>query len=132
MTALDVVRALDEAVRRHGKPRHLRSDNGGEFISGVLRRWLEQRGIVARFIEPGSPVPTQAAVDGYLSASGFARSGLFPFGFYFYNQLNGLAVADAQPNNILVAPVGRLAPIYLVIGRPGSALLRSLLAEPAC
>jgi putative transposase len=55
MTARDVVRALDEAVRRHGKPRHLRCDNGGEFIAGVLQRWLKERGIVARFIEPGSP-----------------------------------------------------------------------------
>ena len=26
-----------------------------EFIAGVLQRWLEQRGIIARFIEPGSP-----------------------------------------------------------------------------
>jgi len=50
-----VVRALDEAVRRHGKPRHLRSDNGAEFIAGVFQRWLKERGIVARFIEPGSP-----------------------------------------------------------------------------
>jgi transposase InsO family protein len=55
MTARDVVHALDEAVRRHGKPRHLRSDNGGEFIAAVLQRWLKERGIVARFIEPGSP-----------------------------------------------------------------------------
>ena len=55
MAARDVVRALDEAVRRHGKPRHLRSDNGGEFIAGVLQRWLKDRGIVARFVEPGSP-----------------------------------------------------------------------------
>ena len=55
MAARDVVRALDEAVRRHGKPRHLRSDNGGEFIAGVLQRCLKDRGIVARFVEPGSP-----------------------------------------------------------------------------
>jgi transposase InsO family protein len=55
MNARDVVRALDEAVQRHGKPRHLRSDNGGEFIAGVLQRWLKERGILARFIEPGSP-----------------------------------------------------------------------------
>lgn len=78
---------------------------------------------------PETPVPTQTAVDGYLAALGFARSELFPHGFYFYNRLNGLAVADAQPNNILVAPDGRLAPIDLVIGRPGPALLRRLLAE---
>ena len=55
MTARDVVRALDEAVRRHGKPRHLRSDNSGEFIA-VLQRWLEKRGIDARFTESGRPL----------------------------------------------------------------------------
>lgn len=46
MTARDVVRALDEAFRRHGKPRHLRSDNGGEFIADVVQRWLKERCIV--------------------------------------------------------------------------------------
>jgi transposase InsO family protein len=55
MTACDVVRAWDEAVRRPGKPRHLRSDHGSEFIAGVLQRGLKQRGIVARFVESGSP-----------------------------------------------------------------------------
>lgn len=42
-------------MRRNGKPRHLRSDNGGEFIAGVLQRSLKEWGIVARFIEPGCP-----------------------------------------------------------------------------
>lgn len=55
MTAGEVVRALDEAVRRHGRPRRLRRDNGGEFVAGVLQRGLKERGIAARFIEPGSP-----------------------------------------------------------------------------
>jgi putative transposase len=55
MAARDVVRALGEAVRRHGKPRHLRSDNGGEFTAGLLQRRLKDRGIVARFVERGSP-----------------------------------------------------------------------------
>jgi putative transposase len=55
MTVRDVVRALDEAVWRHGEPRHLRIDNGGEFIAGVLQRWLKERGIVARLFKPGSP-----------------------------------------------------------------------------
>lgn len=78
---------------------------------------------------PETPVPSQAAVDEYLTTLGFARTGLFPLGFYFYNRLNGLAVADAQPNNILVATDGRLTPIDLVIGRPGPTLLKRLLAE---
>ena len=55
MTARDVVRALDEAMRRHGTPRHLRSDNGGEFIAKILQDWLQDRGVGPRFIEPGSP-----------------------------------------------------------------------------
>lgn len=76
-----------------------------------------------------TPVPSQADVDQYLATLGFARSGLFPLGFYFFNRANGLAVADAQPNNILVVPDGRLAPIDLVIGRPGPMLLKRLLAE---
>ena len=53
--ALAVVAALQEAIRRHGQPRYLRSDNGGEFIAAVLQAWLKATGIVARFIEPGSP-----------------------------------------------------------------------------
>jgi transposase InsO family protein len=53
--ALVVVAALQEAIRRHGAPRHLRSDNGGEFIAGVLQAWLIASSIAARFIEPGSP-----------------------------------------------------------------------------
>jgi len=55
MTARDVVRALDEAMRRHGTPRHPRSDNGGEFIAKILQDGLQSRGVGPRFIEPGSP-----------------------------------------------------------------------------
>lgn len=50
-----VVAALQAASNRHGRPRHLRSDNGGEFIAGALQTWLKDSGITARFIEPGSP-----------------------------------------------------------------------------
>lgn len=79
-----------------------------------------------------TPVPTQAVVDEYLASLGFAHSGLFPLGFYFYNRANGLAIADAQPNNILVGTDGRLAPIDLVIGQPGPTLLAQLLTESDC
>ncbi len=58
MTARDVVRALDEAMRHHGTPRHLRSDNGGEFIAKILQDRLRDRGVGPRFIEPGSPWQT--------------------------------------------------------------------------
>jgi putative transposase len=51
----EVVAALQTAVARHGAPRHLRCDNGGEFISQHLQTWLSAAGITTRFIEPGSP-----------------------------------------------------------------------------
>jgi len=53
--ALAVIAALQAAIKQHGAPRYLRSDNGGEFIAAVLQAWLKATGIGARFIEPGSP-----------------------------------------------------------------------------
>jgi transposase InsO family protein len=53
--AREVIAALQTAIHRHGMPRHLRSDNGGEFIAHLLQDWLRQSGIQPRFIEPGSP-----------------------------------------------------------------------------
>src|SRR6202000_1072289 len=53
--ASEVVRALQSAIAVHGAPRHLRCDNGGEFVAGTLQNWLSRAGIRARFIEPGSP-----------------------------------------------------------------------------
>ena len=38
-----------------GVPRHIRSDNGPEFIAQTLRRWLKQVGVGTLYIEPGSP-----------------------------------------------------------------------------
>jgi putative transposase len=38
-----------------GVPKHIRSDNGPEFIAAAIRRWLGQVGVEALYIEPGSP-----------------------------------------------------------------------------
>lgn len=53
--ACEVVQALMVLIARHGAPRHLRCDNGGEFIARFLQDWLKREGITTRFIEPGSP-----------------------------------------------------------------------------
>jgi transposase InsO family protein len=42
-------------VRRTFAPEHIRSDNGPEFTSKVIRRWLNKLGVKTLFIEPGSP-----------------------------------------------------------------------------
>lgn len=62
--AIDVARRLnsDDVLERlawlmvtRGVPEHIRSDNGPEFTSRVVRRWLRRVGVKTLFIEPGSP-----------------------------------------------------------------------------
>ncbi len=62
--AIDVARNLkgDDVLERlawlfatRGVPAHLRSDNGPEFTSRMVRDWLGRIGVKTLFIEPGSP-----------------------------------------------------------------------------
>jgi transposase InsO family protein len=50
-----VIDILEWLFLLHGAPRHLRSDNGPEFIAKALRAWLEGRGATTLYIEPGCP-----------------------------------------------------------------------------
>ena len=43
------------AIREHGPPAFIRSDNGGEFAARVVRKWLKQLQVKTLYIEPGSP-----------------------------------------------------------------------------
>ena len=36
-------------------PENIRSDNGQEFTTKAVRKWLERIGVKTAFIEPGSP-----------------------------------------------------------------------------
>ena len=51
----DVLDALDQLFELRGYPTYIRSDNGPEFIAGVIVDWLEMKGVDTLFIEPGSP-----------------------------------------------------------------------------
>jgi putative transposase len=51
----DVLHCLAELFARHGAPEHLRSDNGPEFTSQVVRDWLKRVEVRTLFIAPGSP-----------------------------------------------------------------------------
>jgi putative transposase len=51
-----VVRALDTAIQRLGRPEAIVCDNGPEFRSRLLEAWSEQRQIRLEFIEPGKPI----------------------------------------------------------------------------
>ena len=50
-----LVRALNEAIFLHGKPKRIRSDNGPEFRSKEMKRWAQMQRIEQVFIRPGKP-----------------------------------------------------------------------------
>ncbi len=51
----DVILALADLFLKHGVPKHIRSDNGPEFIAKKLRGWLRKLEVQPLFIQPGSP-----------------------------------------------------------------------------
>lgn len=51
----DVLERLAWLMATRGVPEHIRSDNGAEFTSRAVRRWLKSVGVKTLFIEPGSP-----------------------------------------------------------------------------
>ncbi len=51
----DVILVLAELFLTKGIPKHIRSDNGPEFVAKKLVGWLEQLEVGPLFIEPGSP-----------------------------------------------------------------------------
>jgi transposase InsO family protein len=55
ITAADVVDYLEGLFLERGRPEHLRSDNGPEFVAGALRAWAQAGGMKVNYIEPGSP-----------------------------------------------------------------------------
>ena len=55
LTSEDVLEVVKEAVREHGAPDHLRSDNGSEFIARVVQDWFREHGMKTIYIQPGSP-----------------------------------------------------------------------------
>lgn len=55
LTAPAVVEVLRAVVGQRGWPRHIRSDNGPEFIAAAIREWLAGSRARALYVEPGSP-----------------------------------------------------------------------------
>ncbi|WP_390620331.1 IS3 family transposase [Gimesia maris] len=51
----DVIDTLAELFSSRGVPQCIRSDNGPEFISKAIQRWLSQLEINSLYIEPGAP-----------------------------------------------------------------------------
>ncbi len=53
--ATQVKEVLREVGAKRGYPQSLRSDNGSEFIAGIIKEVLAENNIQAAYIEPGSP-----------------------------------------------------------------------------
>ena len=51
----DVIEQLARLISLHGAPRHLRSDNGTEFVSHAVLKWLRGHRIDTAFSDPGKP-----------------------------------------------------------------------------
>ena len=55
MNFFNVLDRLADLFIERGVPKHIRSDNGSEFTSRVLRKWLKRLKVKPLYIEPGSP-----------------------------------------------------------------------------
>lgn len=55
MGAGAVIQTLARLMRLHGKPAHIRSDQGAEFTAGAVMRWLRDQNVGPVFIAPGKP-----------------------------------------------------------------------------
>lgn len=55
ITSEDVIDTLAELFAMRGVPKHIRSDNGPEFVAQAIQRWLGQVDVQALYIAPGSP-----------------------------------------------------------------------------
>ena len=53
--AAEVITVVEAAMERYGRPEHIRSDNGPEFIAYAIQDWLKEKGVKTLYIQPGSP-----------------------------------------------------------------------------
>lgn len=55
ISGLRVTRELDQAIEEHGMPKTIVSDNGTEFTSMAILKWVQDNGIDWHYIQPGKP-----------------------------------------------------------------------------
>jgi transposase InsO family protein len=55
INSLAVIETMADVMVERGVPEHIRSDNGAEMTSKVIRGWLAKLGAKTLYIEPGSP-----------------------------------------------------------------------------
>ena len=55
ISGLRVSRELDQAIEERGMPKTIVSDNGTEFTSMAILKWVQDNGIDWHYIQPGNP-----------------------------------------------------------------------------
>jgi putative transposase len=55
ISGLRVTRELDQAITERGMPKTIVSDNGTEFTSMTILKWVQDNGIDWHYIQPGKP-----------------------------------------------------------------------------
>ncbi len=55
LKSIDVIDALSDLFILRGVPRHIRSDNGPEFVAKAVQHWIAAVGASTAYIERGSP-----------------------------------------------------------------------------
>ena len=55
ISGLRVARELDQAIAERGMPKTIVSDNGTEFTSMAILKWVQDNGINWHYIQPGKP-----------------------------------------------------------------------------
>lgn len=55
ITSREIIFILADLFLSRGCPKHIRSDNGPEFVAKKLMRWFKTIDVAPLFIEPGSP-----------------------------------------------------------------------------
>jgi len=78
LSAADVIGVLNSAIKRRGKPRALRCDNGSEFASIAVDQWAYWNEIKIDFSRPGKPTDNAFCES---STGPCERSSSMPRGF---------------------------------------------------
>ena len=65
-----MIEALADVMVLKGVPKHIRSDNGPEFVARDMRKWLAGTGAKTAYIEPGSPWENGYCLSAQLEARG--------------------------------------------------------------